>query len=127
VSGFVAQDKRLLVAGTLNGPLSSSNGGVEADLSDLPAQLLVDTVDLSCDQPRVTLGTEPTTVALPGFDPITLDPLTLVRVIDPADTALVEQVCQVANDVEQHGKLKGKRLAEAVEALNALGGTWQAG
>jgi hypothetical protein len=127
VSGFVAQDKRLLVAGTLNGPLSSSNGGVEADLSDLPAQLLVDTVDLSCDQPRGTLGTEPTTVAIPGFDTITLDPLTLVRVIDPADTALVEQVCQVANDVEQHGKLKGKRLAEAVEALNALGGTWQAG
>jgi hypothetical protein len=127
VTGFVAQDKRLQVAGTLNGPLSSSNGGVEADLSDLPAQLLVDTVDPSCDQPRVTLGTEPTTVEIPGFDAIVLDPLTLVRVIDPADTALVEQVCQVANDVEQHGKLKGKRLAEAVEALNALGGTWQAG
>jgi hypothetical protein len=115
------------VAGTLNGPLSSSNGGIEADLSELPARLLVDAVDPSCDPPRVTLGIEATAVAIPGFDTITLDPLTLVRVVDPADTALVEQVCQVANDVEQHGKLKGKRLAEAVEALNGLGGTWQPG
>jgi hypothetical protein len=28
-------------------------------------------------------------------------------------------------DIDQYGKLKGKRLTEAVEALNALGGTWQ--
>jgi hypothetical protein len=26
---------------------------------------------------------------------------------------------------DQPGKLKGRRLAEAVDALNALGGTWQ--
>jgi hypothetical protein len=79
----------------LNGPLSSSNGGVEADLSDLPAQLPVDTVDPSCTPPQVTVDVKATTVAVPGFDSITLERLTLVRPIDPADT------------------------------LNALGGTWQ--
>jgi hypothetical protein len=64
-------------------------------------------------------------VAIPGFDAINLERLSLVRPVDPADTALVEQVCQVAADVDQHGKLKGRRLTEAVDALNALGGTWQ--
>ena len=56
---------------------------------------------------------------------ITLEPLTLLRPVDPADTTLAEQVCQVANDIDQHGKLKGKRLTDAVDALNALGGTWE--
>jgi hypothetical protein len=125
VTGFATLDKQLSLEGTLNGPLSSSNGGVEADLSGLPAQLLVDTIDPSCQPPQVTLVTEATPVALPGFDTITLEGLSLLRPVDPADTALVGQVCQVANDLVQHGKLKGKRLAEAVDALNALGGTWQ--
>jgi len=125
VTGFAAQDKQLILEGTLNGPLSSSNGGVEADLGDLLVQLQVDTVDPSCEPPQVTVATEATTVAIPGFDTITLERLTLLRPVDPADTALAEQVCQVANDADQHGKLKGKRLTEAVEALNALGGTWQ--
>ena len=41
-------------------------------------------------------------------------------------SALVEQVCQAAEDLgNQPGKLKGRRLADAVDALNALGGTWQ--
>ena len=39
---------------------------------------------------------------------ITLEPLTLLRPVDPADTTLAEQVCQVANDADQHGKLKGQ-------------------
>jgi hypothetical protein len=125
VTGFAAQDKQLILEGTLNGPLSSSNGGVEADLGDLLVQLQVDTVDPSCEPPQVTVATEATTVAIPGFDTITLERLTLLRPVDPADTALAEQVCQVANDADQHGKLKGKRLTDAVEALNALGGTWQ--
>ena len=125
VTGFAAQDKQLTLQGTLNGPLASSNGGVEADLSDLPAQLVVDTVDPTCQPPQATVATEAATVAIPGFAAITLEPLTLLRPVDPADTALAEQVCQVANDADQHGKLKGKRLTEAVEALNALGGTWQ--
>ena len=64
-------------------------------------------------------------MAVPGFDAIVLERLALVRQVDPADTALVEQLCQVAADLDQHGKLKGRRLAEAVDALNALGGTWQ--
>jgi hypothetical protein len=125
VTGFAAQDKQLTLEGTLNGPLSSSNGGVEADLGDLLVQLVVDTVDPSCEPPQVIVATEATTVAIPGFDTITLERLALLRPVDPADTALAEQVCQVANDADQHGKLKGKRLTDAVEALNALGGTWQ--
>ena len=125
VTGFAAQDKQLTLEGTLNGPLASSNGGVEADLSDLPAQLPVDTVDPACQPPQVTITTEAAAVGIPGFDVITLERLTLVRAVNPADTALVEQVCQVANDIDQHGKLKGKRLTDAVDALNALGGTWQ--
>lgn len=125
VTGFAAQDKQLTLQGTLNGPLANSNGGVEADLSDLPVQLVVDTVDPACEPPQVTVATEATTVAIPGFDTITLEPLTILRPVDPADTALAEQICQVANDIDQHGKLKGKRLTEAVEALSALGGTWQ--
>jgi hypothetical protein len=125
VTGFAALDRQLQVTGTLNGPLSSSNGGIEADLSDLPAQLPVDTVDPSCDPPQVTIEVAAATVAVPGFDAIVLERLALVRPVDPADTALVEQLCQVAADLDQHGKLKGRRLAEAVDALNALGGTWQ--
>jgi hypothetical protein len=125
VTGFAAQDKQLTLQGALNGPLASSNGGIEADLSDLPAQLTVDTVDPACQPPQVTVATEATAVAIPGFDAITLERLTLLRPVDPADTALVEQVCQVANGIDQHGKLKGKRLTDAVDALNALGGTWQ--
>ena len=42
-----------------------------------------------------------------------------------AEVAQAEQVCQVTADADQHGKLKGKRLTDAVDALNALGGTWQ--
>ena len=125
VTGFAAQDKQLILQGTLNGPLASSNGGIEADLSDLPAQLQVDTVDPTCEPPQVTVVTSVTTVAIPGFDAITLERMALLRPVDPADTALVEQVCQVANDIDQHGKLKGKRLTDAIDALNALGGTWQ--
>ena len=125
VTGFAAQDKQLTLQGTLSGPLASSNGGIEADLSDLPVQLVVDTVDPTCEPPEVDVATEATTVAIPGFDAITLERLTLLRPVDPADTTLAEQVCQVANDADQHGKLKGKRLTDAVDALNALGGTWQ--
>jgi hypothetical protein len=125
VTGFAAQNRQLTLEGTLNGPLASSNGGIEADLSDLPAQLQVDTVDPVCQPPQVTVATRATSVAIPGFDAITLERLTILRPVDPADTALVEQLCQVANDIDQHGKLKGKFLNEAVDALNALGGTWQ--
>jgi hypothetical protein len=71
------------------------------------------------------MSVAPPVAAVPGLEPITLERLTLVRPIDPADTALVEEVCQVAAEVDQHGKLKGKRLAQAVDTLNALGGTWQ--
>jgi hypothetical protein len=127
VTGFATQDKQLILEGTLNGPLASSNGGIEADLSDLPAQLPLDTVDPACQPPQVTISTAVTTVAIPGFDAITLEPLTLLRPVDPADTALAEQVCQVANDADRHGKLKGKRLTDAVDALNTLGRTWQLG
>ena len=125
VTRFVAEDKQLQLQGTLDGPLSSSNGGVEADLSELPAQLPVDTVDLACQPSQVTVATASATVAIPGFGAITLEGLALVRPVDPADTALAEQVCQVASDIDGHSKLKGRRLAEAVDALNALGGTWQ--
>ena len=59
---------------------SSTGEQTEAHHLDVPAQLQVDTVDT-----------------------ITLEPLTLLRPVDPADTALVEQVCQVANDIDQHG------------------------
>jgi hypothetical protein len=125
VTGFAAQDKQLTLQGTLNGPLATSNGGIEADLSDLPAQLQVDGADPTCQPPQVTVTTAATTVAIPGFDAITLEPLTLLRPVDPADTALAEQLCQVANDADRHGKLKGKRLTDTVDALNTLGGTWQ--
>jgi hypothetical protein len=83
------------------------------------------TIDPTCEPPQVTISTEVTAVAIPGFDAISLERLALLRPVDPADTALAEQICQVANDADQHGKLKGKRLTDAVDALNALGGTWQ--
>ena len=49
----------------------------------------------------------------------------------PVDTlvatcaALADQVCQAAADLQGHGRLKGRRLGDAVDALNALGGIWQ--
>ena len=82
---------------------SSTGEQTEAHHLDVPAQLQVDTVDPTCEPPQVTIATEATTVAIPGFDTITLEPLTLLRPVDPADTALVEQACQVANDIDQHG------------------------
>jgi hypothetical protein len=102
-----------------------SSYGVAADLADLPAQLVVETVEPACEPPGVTVATEATTVAVPGFDAITLPGLVLVRPIDPADSSLVETVCQLAGEADQRSKLKGRRLADAVDALNALGGTWQ--
>jgi hypothetical protein len=102
-----------------------SSYGVAADLADLPAQLVVETVEPACEPPGVTVATEATTVAVPGFDAITLPGLVLVRPIDPADSSLVETVCQLAGEADQRSKLKGRRLANAVDALNALGGTWQ--
>jgi hypothetical protein len=125
VTGFAALDKQLSLEGTLNGPLSSSNGGVEADFSDLPVQLPVDAVEPTCEPPQVTIETGATSAPIPGFDAITLEGVALLRPIDPADTSLAEQVCQIANDFARHDKLKAKRLAEAVDALNALGGTWE--
>jgi hypothetical protein len=125
VAGFVAEGRQLRLEGTLNGPLSSSNGGVEADLSGLVAQLPVGTVEPACEPPQVTVTTEATTVTVPGFEPITLEGLALVRPVDPADTTLAGQVCEIAGDLGAHTKLKGRRLADAVDALNALGGTWQ--
>jgi hypothetical protein len=124
LSRFVAEGKQLRLEGTLNGPLSS-NGGIEADLSDLVAQLPVDTVDPACAPPQVTVTTGAATVAVPGFEAITLESLALVRPVDPADTTLAGQVCELAGDVDAHTKLKGRRLAEAVDALNALDGSWQ--
>jgi hypothetical protein len=56
------------------------------------------------------VATATATVAIPGFDAITLEGLALVRPVDPADTALAEQVCQVASDIDGHSKLKGRRL-----------------
>jgi hypothetical protein len=125
VTRFVAEGRQLRLEGTLNGPLSSSNGGVEADLSDLVAQLPVGTVEPVCEPPQVTVTTEAATVTVPGFEAITLEGLALVRTVDPADTILASQVCEIAGDLDAHTKLKGRRLAEAVDALNALGGTWQ--
>ena len=126
VTGFGVLNKQLSLEGTLNGPLSSSNAGVEADLSDLPVHIVLDGVAPTCQPPQVTITTQVTSVPIPGFDDITLDSLTLLRPVDPADTTLVDQICQAADDLSnQPGKLRGKRLAEAVDALNALGGTWQ--
>ena len=82
-------------------------------------------MDATCEPPLVSVTTEATAVAVLGFDAITLQALALVRPVDPADTALVEQVCEVAGDPSLDGKLKGKRLEGVVDALNALGGTWQ--
>jgi hypothetical protein len=124
VTGFGVADKRLRLQGTLSGPLTGSYGDA-ADLADLPAQLLVETVEPACEPPGVTVATGATTVAVPGFDAITLPGLVLVRPVDPADTSLVETVCQLAGEADQRSKLKGRRLADAVDALNALGGTWQ--
>ena len=56
-------------------------------------------------------------MAIPGFDAISLERLALLRPVDPA---LAEQICQVANDADQHGKLKGKRLTDAVDASTPL-------
>ena len=126
VTGFTEVDKQLSLEGTLNGPLSSSNAGVEADLSDLPVQLPLEDVTPTCQPPQVTITIQVTSVPIPGFGDLTLESLTLLRPVDPADTALVDQICQAADDLgDQPGKLKGKRLTEAVDALNALGGTWQ--
>jgi hypothetical protein len=76
--------------------------------------------------PQVTITTQATSIPIPGFDDITLGRLTLLRTVEPADTAVVDQVCQAVDDLaNQPGKRKGKRLAEAADALNALGGTWQ--
>jgi hypothetical protein len=126
VTGFGVLHKQPSLEGALNGPLSSSNGGVEADLSDLPVQLPLEDITATCQSPQVTITTQATSIPIPGFADIALGSLTLVRPVDPADTALVDQVCQAADDLDnQPGKLKGRRLAEAVDALNALGGTWQ--
>ena len=126
VTGLGVLHKQPSLEGTLNGPLSSSNAGVEADLSDLPVQLPLEDVTPTCQPPQVTITTQPTSVPIPGFGDLTLESLTLLRPVDPADTALVDQICQAADDLgDQPGKLKGKRLAEAVDALNALSGTWQ--
>jgi hypothetical protein len=125
VSGFAVLGRQVALEGTLNGPLTSS-GGVTVDLSDLPVQLPLDSLAATCEPPEVAVATAATTVPILGFDPITLDGLGLRRPVDPADTALVEQVCAAAAELQGHGKLKGRRLADAVDALNALGGTWEA-
>ena len=126
ITGFGVLNKQLSLEGTLNGPLSSSNAGVEVDLSDLAVQLPLDEVVATCQPPQVTITTQATSIPIPGFDDITLERLTLLRTVDPADTALIDQVCQAVDDLaNQPGKRKGKRLAEAADALNALGGTWQ--
>ena len=126
VTGFGVLSRQPSLEGTLTGPLSSSNGGVEADLSDLPVQLVLDDITATCQPPQVTIITQVASVPVLGFGDLTLESVTLVRAVDPADTTLVDQVCQAADDLaNQPGKLKGRRLAEAVDALNALGGTWQ--
>ena len=124
VTGFAAADKQLTLEGTLVGPLTTS-GGVAVDLEGLPVQLPVDTLVATCEPPQVTVAVAATAVPVPGFDPVTLDGFALVRVVDPADAALADQVCQAAADLQGHGRLKGRRLGDAVDALNALGGTWQ--
>ena len=124
VTGFTQVDKQLSLEGTLNGPLTST-GGVTVDLSDLPVQLPLERVTPTCEPPQVAVVTEATPVPILGFDPVTLDSLALRRVVDPADTALVDQVCQAAADLQGHGKIKGRRLSDAVDALNALGGIWE--
>ena len=126
VTGFGVLQRQPTLEGTLNGPLSSSNGGVEADLSDLPVELVLDDITATCQPPQVTVTTQATSVPILGFGDLTLESVTLVRPVDPADTTLVDQVCQAAADLaDQPGKLKGRRLTDAVDALNALGGTWQ--
>jgi hypothetical protein len=80
----------------------------------------------TCQPPQVSVTTQATSIPVPGFDNLTLERVTLLRPVDPADTALVDQVCQAAADLaNQPAKRRGKRLAEAADALNALGGTWQ--
>ena len=126
VTGFGVADRQPALEGTLNGPLTSSNAGIEADLSDLAVQLVLDDITPACQPPQVTVTTQVTLVPIPGFGDLSLDSVTLVRPVDPADTTLVEQVCQAAEDLaNQPSKLRGRRLADAVDALNALGGTWQ--
>jgi hypothetical protein len=124
VTGFAAADRRISLEGTLNGPLTST-GGVAVDVSDLPVQLPLDTIAATCEPPEVTVVTAATAVPVPGFDAITLDSLALRRVVDPADASLVDKVCQAATDLQDR-KLRGRRLDDAVAALNALGGTWEA-
>lgn len=124
VTGFAAADKQLTLEGILNG-LISNNGGVAADVSNLPVQLPVEDLTATCESPKLTIVVAATSVPIPGFDPIILDSVALVRPIDPTDTSVVEQVCQLGDDLHSGGKLKGKRLVQAVDTLNALGGTWE--
>jgi hypothetical protein len=107
---LAASVKLLKVRVTLS---SSSNGGIEADLSELAARLPVATVEPACEPPQVTVTTEAATVTVPGFGVITLEGLALVRPVDPADTTLTGQVCEIAGDLDAHTKLKGRRLADA--------------
>ena len=123
VTGFAAADKQLTLEGTLNGPINN-NGGVAADVSNLPVQLPVGALITTCQPPNLTVNIAATSVPIPGFDPIVLDSVTLVRPIDPTDTSVVEQLCQLGDDLHG-GRLKGKRLAQVVDDLNTLGGTWQ--
>ena len=44
----------------------------------------------TCQPPQVTITTQTTSIPIPGFDDITLDHLTLLRPVDPADTELVD-------------------------------------
>jgi hypothetical protein len=125
LTGFTAVDKQVALQGILNGPLTSS-GGVAVDVSDLPVELPLDSLTATCEPPEVRVVSAATAVPIVGFDPVTLDSLALRRPVDPADTALVDQVCAAAGELQDHGKLKGRRLADAVDALNALGGTWEA-
>ena len=122
ITGFAAVDGQLDLEGTLDGPLTGTLGQ-GADVTNLPVALPVDAVTPTCAPPQVTVVTAAALAPVPGFDAITLDSVALVRPVDAADTALVEQVCQAA-DLAGHGKLKGRRLTQAVDALNALGGTW---
>jgi hypothetical protein len=124
VTGFAAADKQLTLEGILNGPINN-NGGVAADVSNLPVQLPVDDLTTTCEPPKLTIVVAATSVPIPGFDPIILDSVALIRPIDPTDTSVVEQLCQLGDDLHNGGKRKGKRLAQAVDTLNALGGTWE--
>jgi hypothetical protein len=124
VTGFAAADKQLTLEGILNGPINN-NGGVAADVSNLPVQLPVDDLTTTCEPPKLTIVVAATSVPIPGFDPIILDSVALIRPIDPTDTSVVEQLCQLGDDLHNGGKRKRKRLAQAVDTLNALGGTWE--